>query len=443
LPDVIIIGAGISGLTAAYKLAKAGKEVIVLEEASRAGGKIVTNREKGYLLESGPNSLRVENQETIDLIEGAELTERIIDANPTSKKRYVLKEGRWVQLPRGPKEAINTPLFSLRGKLQILWEPLIGKTKLDDESAASFVRRRLGKEILDYGADPFITGIYAGDPDKLSMKHAFASMWRAEQDDGSLLSGLMKRRKGRSKNKVKPRVISFPEGLSELTTSLRSMLGNQLHLHTGAIGIERSGKHYAVTSSAGSVESPSIIFALPAYHVAPMIEPVAYQLSRTLMEVTYPPVAVVFLGYAENQFVNAPEGFGGLIPSKENRNILGIIFSSSNFPNRAPTGHLLLTVLIGGARNQEIVNWTEDRILERAISEVRDLLKPNGEPEFKRMTLWNHAIPQYNVGYSAILEAIELAERENPRLHFIGNYRGGISMGACIKNATELANRLV
>jgi len=443
LPDVIIIGAGISGLTAAYKLSRAGKDVLVLEEASRAGGKIVTAREEGYLLESGPNSLRVENQETLNLIDEAGLSERIIDANPSSKKRYVLKNGRWIQLPRRPIEAITTPLLSLPGKLRILWDPFVPKTNLDDESAASFVRRRLGREILDYGADPFITGIYAGDPNKLSMRHAFHSMWNSEQKYGSLMKGLVKGRKRQPNNRIKPRVISFPEGLSELTTALRVSLGDRLQLHSGAIALERAGNGYQVTSSAGGLESPTVILALPAYHIAPMIAPLSSDLSVQLQNVPYPTVAVVFLGYAENQFAQVPEGFGGLIPSKEKRNILGVIFSSSNFPNRAPKGHLLLTVLMGGAKKQEIANWEETRILETAISEARELLKPNGDPAFQRVKVWRHAIPQYNIGYSEVLKAIERAEVQNPGLHFIGNYRGGISMGACIKNATELANRLV
>jgi len=443
VPEIIVIGAGISGLTVAHILARAAKEVLVLEESSHAGGKIVTNREEGYLLESGPNSLRVENQETIGLIEELGLTERMIDANPTSKKRYVLIKSRWIQLPRNPLEAITTPLLSIAGKLRILLDPFVPKTNFDDESAASFVLRRLGQEILDYGADPFITGIFAGDAEKLSMKHAFPTMWQAEQKYGSLLKGLTKGRKGRSKDRIKPKVISFPEGLSELPTALRGMLGDRLQLHSGAIGIERSAHGFCVTSSSGRFETSKIIFALPAYDVAPIVRKFSSELSKQLLEIPYPPVAVVFLGYAENQFANIPEGFGGLIPSKENRNILGIIFSSSNFPNRAPEGHLLLTVLMGGAKKQEIANWEENRILESAISEVWELLKPMGEPAFQRVNVWKHAIPQYNIGYGAVLGAIERAESENPGLHFIGNYRGGISLGACIKNATELVSSLV
>ncbi len=443
MPDAIIIGAGISGLTAAHKLSRAGKDVVVLEEASRAGGKIVTEREEGYLLESGPNSLRIENQETIDLIRDAGLEERILEASPLSKTRFVLKNGRWVQLPRGPLDATITPLLSPMGKLRILGDLFVPKTKLEDEPTASFVRRRLGKEILDYGADPFITGIYAGDPEKLSMRYAFGSMWRAEQQDGSLIRGLAKGRPKSGAARVRPRVVSFPEGLSELTNALKIALGQKLKLHSGAVSIEKAPNGYRVTSSAGALESPVLILTLPAYHVAPMIAPLSGELSNSLLNISYPPVAVVFFGYRIDQFKTVPEGFGGLIPSKENRKILGIIFSSSNFPKRAPEEHALFTILMGGAKHPEIIDWDERRIFETALGEASNLLKPSGEPVFQHLKVWRHAIPQYNVGYGDILSSIKHAEAVNPGLHFIGNYRGGISMGSCIRNATELARKLV
>jgi oxygen-dependent protoporphyrinogen oxidase len=443
MPEFIIIGAGISGLTVAHKLTRAGKDVIVLESSDTAGGKIITVRVDGYLLEAGPNSLRVENSETVDLIEECGLSERVIEANPNSKKRFILKNGEWVKIPGGPGEAISTPLFSLAGKLRIALEPFIAKSKLEDESAASFVSRRLGREVFDYAADPFITGIYAGDPQKLSMRHAFASMWDAEQEYGSLIRGMIKGRKGQSKDRIKPYVVSFAEGLTELTSAIKSSLGNRLQLHNGALQVERTQAGFAVTSSTGTLEAPQIIFALPAYDVGPVAQPFAPDLSRVLLAIDYPPVAVVYLGYDEKQFATVPEGFGGLIPSKENRKILGVIFSSSNFPNRAPEGHLLLTVIMGGASHPEYAERSNKEILDLATAEVNDLLKPNGAPVFQRVRLWKRAIPQYNVGYGAVLEAIDRAERENPGLHFTGNYRGGIAMGACIKNATELANRLV
>jgi oxygen-dependent protoporphyrinogen oxidase len=275
------------------------------------------------------------------------------------------------------------------------------------------------------------------------MRNAFPKMWNAEQEYGSLINGLIKGRKGRPKDRIKTRVISFSEGLSELTNAIKSNIGDRLQLHDGALRISRSAGEYVVSASSYNFQAPQIIFALPAYDAAPILLPFAPDLSKSLLTIDYPPVGVVYLGYREDQFAIVPEGFGGLIPSKENRKILGIIFSSSNFPNRAPDGHILLTVLMGGARHPEIAELSNEKIIETATAEINDLLKPQGTPSFRHLKLWQSAIPQYNLGYGSVLNAIDKAERDNPVLHFIGNYRGGISMGACIRNATELAKRLV
>ena len=325
----------------------------------------------------------------------------------------------------------------------MLAEPFVPKTKFEDESASSFISRRLGHEVFDYAADPFISGIYAGDPSKLSMRYAFPAMWNAEQEYGSLILGMIKARKRHAGERIKPHVVSFPDGLSELTNAIRTYLDDRLKLHNGAISVTKTQTGFSVETSLGTLEALNIIFALPALDVSGMMSSMSPDLSKTLLTIAYPPVCVVYLGYREDQFATKPEGFGGLIPSKENRNILGIIFSSSNFPNRAPEGHLLLTVLIGGARQPEIIGWDNDRIIETAEREVNDLLKPKGAPVFRHVRLWPRAIPQYNVGYGAVLATLDRAEHENPGLHFIGNYRGGIAMGACIRNATELANKLV
>jgi len=442
MPDFIVIGAGISGLTAAHKLLQAGKDVIVLESSANAGGKIITERIDGYLLEAGPNSLRIENQETVDLIEEAGLANRELEASPNAKKRFILKNGQWVKIPAGTSEAISTPLLSIAGKLRVFLDPFVPKTNLNDESASSFIQRRLGKEVFDYAADPFISGIYAGDPHKLSIRYAFPKMWDAEQKHGSLIKGLLQGRKRHSKDQ-RPRVISFPDGLSELTNAIKSYLSDRLQLNTGVIHIGKSANKFSIYTSSGNFQSSQIIFALPAYHAAMLTQFIAPDLSRDLLAIDYTPVAVAYLGYRQDQFLNMPEGFGGLIPSKENREILGIIFSSSNFPNRAPEGHLLLAVIMGGASHSEVAKLSNENILDVVTSEVNELLQPKGMPVFQHVKLWKQAIPQYNVGYGEILQAISKAEKENPGLHFIGNYRGGISVGACIKNATELANRLV
>ncbi len=443
MPEIIVIGAGISGLTAAYKLAKAGKDVAVLESSDKAGGKIQTERIDGFLLEAGPNSLRVENQESLDLIEELGLSSRSIEASPNAKKRFILKNGNWVKVPANPKEAITTSLFSILAKLRVALEPFLSRTPFPDESVSTFISRRLGTEVYEYAANPFITGIYAGDPSKLSMRYAFPSMWNAEQQHGSLIRGLVKARKNRLASKVKPKVISFSEGLSELTSTLRNELKDRIEFHNGAIRLERTSSGFVITSSSRAIDAKSVICSLPAYETAEIISPISSILSTTLRAIDYPPVAVAYLGFRNDQFEKIPEGFGGLIPSKEHRNILGIIFSSSNFPNRAPEGHSLLTAILGGACSRGLAQKSGEEILKIARDEITELLRPKGSPVFQHLRVWTQAIPQYNVGYGDVLSALYKAENENPGLYFIGNYRGGIAMGACIRNATELARKLV
>jgi oxygen-dependent protoporphyrinogen oxidase len=321
-------------------------------------------------------------------------------------------------------------------------EPFLSKANAEDETVKSFISRRLGTELFDYAADPFITGIYAGDPSKLSMRYAFPALWNAEQTSGSLIKGMLKARKSKSEVRVKRSVISFPNGLSELTDALREVLKDRIEFLNGAADLNRSTSRFQVSSSR-MLEAERVVCTLPAYEASGIVSPLSPELSVRLRSIEYSPVAVAFLGYRNNQFTNIPEGFGGLIPSKEHRTILGIIFSSSNFPNRAPKDHSLITVMMGGALHREIENQSENNILEIAKKEVCDLLRPDGEPSFQDLQLWKRAIPQYNIGYGAVLESIVKVESDNPGLYFLGNYRGGISIGSCIRNATELAKRLV
>ncbi|MDP4200107.1 MAG: protoporphyrinogen oxidase [Bacteroidota bacterium] len=441
MPDYIIVGAGITGLTCAYRLKQRGASVLVLEEANLAGGKILTERVNGYLLESGPNSLRIENRETVDLIESVGLTARAVEASPNAKKRFILRNGRWVQAPVGPIQAVTTPLFSFGGKLRVLGEIFTSPCTARDETIESYFLRHFGRELYEQAADPFVTGIYAGDPTKLSVRHSFKVFWQLDQQYGSMIRGMLMRKK--DPNRVKPRIISFPNGLGELIERIREELAGDIQFHKEALTLTHGATGYTLRSASESFTAPNIILALPAHSTAPLIESIAISLAAELAAVDYPPIAVAYLGFREDQFLTKIEGFGGLIPSKEGRSILGAIYSSSNFAGRAPDGHVLLTVLAGGARNRAVMGWSHDQILQNAEREVRALFQSNGAPVFRHARLWKRAIPQYNVGYDSVLNAISAAESANPGLHFVGNYRGGIAMGACIKSATELAASLV
>jgi oxygen-dependent protoporphyrinogen oxidase len=441
MPDYIIVGAGITGLACAYRLKQRGASVLVLEEASVAGGKILTECADGYLLESGPNSLRIENRETIELIEFVGLGNRMIEASPNAKKRFILLNGKWVQTPVGPIQAVTTPLFSIAAKMRVLGEVFTSRCTATDETVESFFLRHFGRELYEHAADPFVTGIYAGDPTKLSVRHSFKAFWQLDQTYGSMIRGMLLRKK--NPDRVKPRIVSFPDGLGELIGALREALADDIQFHKEALTLIRNSTGYMLHSKNESFTAPNIILALPAYSTAPLISEMARTLSSELAAIDYPPVAVAYLGYRKDQFPNKIEGFGGLIPSKEGRGILGAIYSSSNFPGRAPDGHVLLTVLAGGARNRAVMGWSDAEIIQNAEREVRELYEAKGAPVFQRARLWKRAIPQYNVGYDSVLNAINEAEQSLPGLHFIGNYRGGIAMGACIKSATELAASLV
>lgn len=443
MADFIIVGAGITGLTCAYKLKKQGASVLVLEESSIAGGKIGTERMNGYLLESGPNSLRIENRETADLMRELAIEDRLVEASPNAKKRFILRDGKWAQVPIGPLHAIATPLFSLSAKLRLLGEIFTRPSQRTDESVASFFTRHFGREVYQYAADSFVTGIYAGDPTKLSVRHSFKIFWQLDQQFGSLIVGMLRRQKPKASERIKKRIVSFPNGLGELIERLREELKDEIVFHKSALKLQRDENGYTLTSDTARYSAPNIILALPSYKATGMIEDISAHLSMVLRDIEYPPVAVAYLGYRDEQFAHKIEGFGGLIPSKESRSILGVIYSSSNFAGRAPEGHVLLTVIAGGTKHPEVTTWDEKKIVENAEREIESLYPVSGKPVFRSGRLWKHAIPQYNVGYDAVLSAIEQAERELPGVHFIGNYRGGISMGACIKTATELAASLV
>lgn len=442
MPDYVIIGAGITGLTCGFELLKRGADVVVLEAQSSVGGKISTDRDSGYLLESGPNSLRVDSAQIDTLLSELGLADRILEASPHAKKRFILRDGKWVQVPTSPASAISTPLFSLAGKLRILAEPFIRRGTAEDESVEAFITRRLGREVFQYAADPFVTGIYAGDSSQLSMRHTFPSMWRAEREAGSLIRGVIKGRKSKGP-KRKTDIISFPNGLGELTGALRSRLVDRVKTSDTAITIERSESRYSIVTPNETIHARHVICASPAYQTAEQLGGLSSTIGRTLCEIGYPPIAVVYLGYRAEQFDKPIEGFGGLIPSIENRKILGVIFSSSNFSGRAPEGHILLTVLVGGARNRAVETWSDDHAIAVAEAEIAALMKPKGQPTFRKSRIWKRAIPQYTLGYQRILDEITAFERQYPGLHILGNYRGGIAMSSCIRTATALAERLV
>lgn len=447
---VAVIGGGVTGLAAAWKLTGAGHEVRLFESSLRLGGSVRTDAVDGWLLEAGPNSIQESSAELVSLIADLGLGAERLEASSSSKKRFIVLGGRLVALPSSPLQFFSTPVMSAHTKWMILKEAAMGRFERDgDASVGAFVRDHFGAELVERIVQPFISGIYAGDPERLSTRHAFPTLWEAERSKGSVIRGMMagakKRRTARKKGP--PALISFRRGLQALPEALAAALpGGSVQLGSRVLGAS-PGAHsrwrlaWRGPQGDGAGEFDSVVTGIPASALAELEIGGARPLAG-LAEVEQPPVVSVFLGFRRDQVSHPLDGFGALIPSVERRSILGVIFSSSLFPGRAPGGHVALTALAGGVMQPEVARLPESELLARVLADLGDLLGARGEPVFVRTTFWPRAIPQYNLGYDRHLDAIAACERANPGLHIGGNVRDGISLADCLKSGAALATRV-
>jgi len=444
---VAIVGGGITGLVAAYQLHKRGFRVQLFEKAENLGGSIQTTRHEGWLVESGPNTLLDGDPELQTLISELGLSEQLLGAKEGSKKRFVVRDGRVQALPSSPFAMLTSKLFSWGMYFRIFTEPFQKRrSRSEDVSLEVLVRDHFGQEAVDYGLNPFVSGVYAGDPARLSAKHSFPSLWEAEQTHGSIIRGMMaaaKRRKAEGRRRGK--IVSFREGLQTLIHALASRLpAESLHTRTTVQSVERTGSTWLLKGNASgaplSVEADSVLLCLPAHALAELSigSPDARPL-KFLAEVEHPPVSSLFLGFRREQIQHPLDGFGVLIPAVEKRKELGILFSSSLYDGRAPEGHVALTVMIGGMRQPALARQTPEALLSMVQPDLRELLGVSGEPVFMRCCSWSAAIPQYNLGYGKYLDAIQACEQANPGLAIGGNVRDGISVPNCVCAGLRLA----
>ncbi len=448
--EILVVGAGISGLATAWGLQRAGREVQVIEAAARPGGAIGSRREDGCLIESGPNSTLETSPLIGELLEQTGSAGDRIYAGATAKKRFVLRGGRLIPVPMSPPAFFATPLFSLGTKLGLLREPFVAPAPAGaEETVAQFVRRRLGGEFLDYAINPFVAGVYAGDPEKLSVAAAFPRLAELEQKYGSLIRGQIlgarERRRNPEKSKQAAAMLSFRDGMQTLTDGIAGKL-RRLSLSTRATGRAREAGGWVVSTEGpqgrGTCRAAALVLAVPAEPAARLIRPFSAAAAEALEAIPYPPVAAVVSAYARDDIAHALDGFGFLVPERERRRILGTIFSSVLFENRAPEGIALLTTFVGGMRQPELARQGEDEIAAMVHAELAGLLGARAVPRWARVARWARAIPQYTLGHAGRMAALEAAERELPGLHFCANYRGGISVADCIKSAHAMAERV-
>jgi oxygen-dependent protoporphyrinogen oxidase len=448
--NVVVVGAGISGLTAAYYLRRAGVEVTVLERGDAPGGTMRTVRDGDWLVETGPTSALETTPLFAAMFDGLGIGDQRLYADPASDRRYILRNGALHALPMSPGAFLASSLWTLPGKLRLLREPFIGRG-LREETIAEFVERRLGREFLDYAINPFVAGVYAGNPEQLSVRAAFPKLYALEKNYGGLVRGMIggarERKKRAEKAKDRAKMFSFAAGMETFPRAIGSFLGGALHCGTEVTGVERGtdGTWTVSYRGAGGVASArggSVILAVPAAAAAGLVRPLDGALADSMAKVYYPPVAEVFLGFPSGAMTRSLDGFGYLIPAKERRNILGTIWSSSLFPGRAPAGHVALTTFVGGSRQPDLPALPEDEIVELVMADLRSIMGVRGAPAYRKVFRWERAIPQYNLGYLEFVGRIEALEEAHPGLFVCANYRGGIAVGDCVMSGEKTARRI-
>jgi oxygen-dependent protoporphyrinogen oxidase len=462
MKSVAIIGAGITGLTAAFYLKRAGVPVTVYEAGPRAGGVIQSLRRDGFLAEFGPNTILETSPKIAQLVRDAGLQSRRLDTDPQAEARYVVRYRRPIEMPGSPPGFFTTRLFTLGAKLAVLREPFIPPRRDGvEESIGQFVVRRLNQEFLDHAIDALVAGIYAGDPNKLSLPHAFPKLKALEDKYGSLIKGQIRGARDRKKSgevaKDRAAKLSFDEGLQVLPDTLAALLGDSLKLNTPVSKLTQTDQGWRVATAGGETEFGAVIYCGTAYRLAELqidgapgigrsktMPPKAEQCSalQAFSEISHPPVASVVLGFRREDVAHPCQGFGMLIPKIERFKILGTIFSSALFPNRAPAGHLTLTSYIGGARYPELALLPPEQLIETTLADLRVLLGVRGKPVFTQTATYPRAIPQYNVGYGKYRQLLNDLEAAAPGLYFAGHYRDGVSLGDSIVSGANIAERV-
>lgn len=452
IKSVAIIGGGITGLTAAFRLAQRQIPVTVYESGERVGGAIRTICEDGYLSEFGPNTILETSPKIGALITDLGLDGRRWNSDPAANKNYIVRGGRMLPLPMSPLAFFATSLFSTAAKLRLCAEPFLRTpAQSEDESLADFVVRRLGREFLDYAINPFVSGIYAGDPARLSVRHAFPKLHAVEEKYGSLILGQIlgarERKKRAEVRKEAAKKVSFDDGLQVLPDTLQAKLGATVRLHSPVTALKKTADGWLVTVQANGVEEQhahtAVILTAPAHKLATLrVEGPAETVSlATLGEMEHPAVSRIVLGYRREDVRDPLEGFGFLVPEVERLSILGTTFSSSIFAGRAPAGHVTLTSFVGGCRNPELAHCDPERLFELTHRDLERVLGVQGKPTYRHHVLFPWAIPQYNVGYAKFAGFMDRTEAQCPGLLFAGTFRNGISVGNCIVAGDAIAER--
>lgn len=449
---IAIVGAGVTGLTAAFRLRQLGVATVIHEAAARPGGPVHTTQRDSYMAEDGPNTLLETSPRIRALIKDAGLEADCVTSHPEASRRYIVRGGRPLAVPDSLPGWVATPLFSFGAKLNVLAELLRPRGRRDiEETVAQFVCRRLGTEFLDYAINPFVGGVYAGDPKRLSVREAFPKLIQVEDRYRSLFVGQFLGAKERKKSGETPKdrapKLSFRNGLGSLPAALAERMGDAVKLGSKVEGIRRTSGGWRVESMRNGVresaEHAAVLLAAPAHALASIEFQGAPGDSLSWMkDIHYAAVTVLVLGFRRSDVSHPLDGFGVLIPEVESEPILGCIFNSSLFSGRAPDGHVTLTCYLGGSRSPAMATAPLEKQLEAAREALGRLLGVRGEPTFVHRCQHTRAIPQYNLGFGEMRARMKRLEEANPGLRLAGHFRNGIALTDCLLAGLQVADEM-
>lgn len=452
---VLVVGAGISGLVCAYALRKAGVDAQIVEAGPRPGGMIRSERRDGYLLELGPQSFSSTAQ-ILELCRELGIQDQIVEA-PSRAPRFLLINGELRPVPLSPLAFFASSLFSAGTKWRILRDVFGRSAPPEDgyESVAAFVRRKFSEELLDKLVGPFVSGIYAGDAEKLSVSAAFPQLYEAERSSGSIVRGMLRAAKSKPKPRHKPTLQTFRDGNETLVKALAGRLGSALRTETSITDISLEDPASASSAerkiqvglwtknSAERITADTLILATPSNVSADLLRPLAADVAVALNQIEYARVAVVSLGYPKSAIARSLDGFGFLIPRSEKIRTLGTVWNSSLFPDRAPADHVLLTSFAGGATDPGITELPPEEISSLVHGELARILKVQSAPTFSNVTVYSRALPQYNLGHTERVAAIRALTAKFPDIFPTGNYVSGPAIGSCVENALSVAEAVL
>ncbi len=432
---VIIIGAGISGLTVAWHLQKKNIDYLLLEATDRAGGYIQSERDGDYLFESGPNSL-LADADLFSFLEELDLKSQILESNDVSKNRYIFRRGKYRKLPSKPQELLFNSFFSWKTKWAIYRELNKKPQNIENETLAGFFGRRFSREIVDYALNPFVSGIYAGNPEEMMLEKTFPLLKEYEQQYGSVIRGFMKNNKSERRKS-----ISFVDGMETLPAKIAEKLENVvLKSKVHAVFRNEPSHEFLLDTTNGAYNANYLVVTSPAYTIPHYLIKLFPKFANAVLQIDYPKMCVVHTVYKKQDVRHPLNGFGGLNPFKENLFTLGSIWSGSTFKGRCPEDEVLFTSFVGGRMREEYAELGDEEIKTRVNQELKKNYQISNEPVFQKIMHWDKAIPQYNQNALEAQEMSKTLEKEN--IFICGNWVDGVSISDCIKKAKKIAEKI-